>query len=503
MQKRINIKQLLSTYIKTNGYINCEFGKIQISTSDILGEGGNSIVYSGKIESSTVAVKFLTEHFSDEKIQRFKAEYINVNLVRDKLCHVVNNLHFETIKIEATEIPIIIMKEYKSSLWKYRKDDSTLTWSELIKLFHFLCDSIKSLEENSIIHRDLKPQNILIDSDDNYVLADFGIASFNAPEYPIRDLTERGERLANWEFSAPEQLRDCTPTPAMDIYALGQILYWFCFKKVNRGTKGKHIQDSFNNELAATLDEIIYKCIANEPADRYQSIEEIELIFEKGKIPPPNVYEDMHLFNDAIRSIIPESYNCPYSTSDKTCIHNMIECLNKTTFNRELCYNTGSENDTFSNIVCLDNGNYLINDREIIIDELWAFVGSQEYNDLLILKINNPDYYTINGQKAASIVIINNEVTDFADKISSGYYRFPDGHVEAVKDLQIEYRFTSKDYDLDKYFVIGVYNHCSIIAQNDSTIIELQKISPLTHDVILELRKRISKNKTAEVLAGI
>lgn len=44
--------------------------------------------------------------------------------------------------------------------------------------------------------------------------------------------------MANWEFSAPEQVSGGKITSATDIYALGQILYWFCFGEINRGTGG-------------------------------------------------------------------------------------------------------------------------------------------------------------------------------------------------------------------------------------------------------------------------
>lgn len=145
-----------------------------------------------------------------------------------------------------------------------------------MKLFNDLCLALKSLEENNIIHRDLKPENILMDQEGNYIVTDFGIAHFEDDKYPIKDLTKKGDRLANWEFSAPEQINNGHITPATDIYALGQILYWYCFGSVNRGTGGRHLQEIFQNDNVGKMDAIIYKCLSNEPMERFQSIEEIE-----------------------------------------------------------------------------------------------------------------------------------------------------------------------------------------------------------------------------------
>ena len=87
----------------------------------------------------------------------------------------------------------------------------------------------------------------------------------------------KSERLANIEFSAPEQIDNSSHvTEATDIYSLAQVLYWFIFNKVNRGTGGEYIASVFVDEDAYIYDEIIYKCINNNPEERFQSINEIE-----------------------------------------------------------------------------------------------------------------------------------------------------------------------------------------------------------------------------------
>lgn len=495
----------LSKYIKENRGIECTFGHIEIDIkNNRLGQGGNGVVFSGLLGKSEVAVKFLV-NYTRKKLDRFKAEYINVNMVREKMCNAVNYLHYETLKVGSAEVPFIVMKKYNTSLKKQRDDmGHDVTWEDLLKLFENLCKAIKSLEQNSIIHRDLKPENILVDENGNYIITDFGIAHFESERYPIKGLTKKNDRMANWEFSAPEQVSGGKITSATDIYALGQILYWFCFGEINRGTGGKHLQEIFDEEKVAVLDKIIYKSISNQAENRYQSIQEIEEEFNCVQKKNVDVYADMHLFSRAIRSIFPEAYRNPFVTDNKVYIRNLINrIINETKFNRELWYNTGLANGEFREIKYLKNGSYLLCNREIIIDEIWALIDDSCYNDILILKISNPDYYVIDGKEYSAIAIINNEIIEPLEKIASGYYRFSDGHVESVSDLTVEERYTYKEMDDDKYIVIGVQDHCSIIQENDDSIGKIQEFDELNPGIIRCLKKQISKHKTYEVQLGI
>ena len=74
------------------------------------------------------------------------------------------------------------------------------------------------------------------------------------------------------------------PTKAVDIYAIGQILYWMVFGYVHKGTHRKKITEKYAGHRMEILDNIIDKCICNDPKDRYQSIEEIYIDIEKANI---------------------------------------------------------------------------------------------------------------------------------------------------------------------------------------------------------------------------
>lgn len=115
-----NNEKALMDYIKGHSGIPCAFGDIEIDIkNNRLGQGGNGVVFSGVLGKYDVAVKFLI-NYSKKKLERFKAEYINVNIVRERLKHTVSYLNYETLNLGNEAIPFIVMKKYDVSLKKAR-----------------------------------------------------------------------------------------------------------------------------------------------------------------------------------------------------------------------------------------------------------------------------------------------------------------------------------------------------------------------------------------------
>ena len=77
---------------------------------------------------------------------------------------------------------------------------------------------------NGVVHRDIKPANILIGSNGQVKVADFGIArAMNAPTE--KNLTQVGAVMGTATYFSPEQAQGAQPDPRSDLYSLGIVLY--------------------------------------------------------------------------------------------------------------------------------------------------------------------------------------------------------------------------------------------------------------------------------------
>src|SRR5437879_1853071 len=121
----------------------------------------------------------------------------------------------------------------KQVQWNYREgmvwycDQNKLDVRTRVRLFLDALRAVAQAHANLIVHRDLKPSNILVRTDGQAKLLDFGIAKLlecdgQSAEAP---LTLEGGRALTPEYAAPEQLKGEAVTAATDVYASGVLLY--------------------------------------------------------------------------------------------------------------------------------------------------------------------------------------------------------------------------------------------------------------------------------------
>lgn len=102
-------------------------------------------------------------------------------------------------------------------------DEHRLSIKARIRLFLSVCDAVDYAHRNLIVHRDLKPSNILVDANGLPKLLDFGIAKLLSDEQG--DRTQTVMRALTPAYAAPEQFIGSQVTTAVDVYALGGLLY--------------------------------------------------------------------------------------------------------------------------------------------------------------------------------------------------------------------------------------------------------------------------------------
>ncbi len=107
------------------------------------------------------------------------------------------------------------------SLREYLSEFVSLSADESIKIVKALAKGLSLAHQNGIVHRDVKPANVFI-CHNEYKLVDFGLVSTVTDETQI---TATNAVIGSPAYMAPEQFLGAEPSPSLDIYALGELLF--------------------------------------------------------------------------------------------------------------------------------------------------------------------------------------------------------------------------------------------------------------------------------------
>src|SRR6476661_6480736 len=136
--------------------------------------------------------------------------------------------------------------------------------------------------QRGIVHRDIKPDNIMFDEFGQCLLTDFGIAKAASGQ----KLTGTGMSIGTPHYMSPEQARAQSIDGRSDIYSLGVVAYQ-CLAGVvpydgedSFSIGYKHITEPIPTPSLVTADErrifeVIKRTLMKDPADRFQSCEEL------------------------------------------------------------------------------------------------------------------------------------------------------------------------------------------------------------------------------------
>jgi eukaryotic-like serine/threonine-protein kinase len=142
--------------------------------------------------------------------------------------------------------------------------------------------ALGAAHEAGLVHRDIKPANVLLTPDGRAKLADFGLVR------RLDEPADGGAPLAGTPtFMAPELFRGTPASPRSDIYALGVLLFHALsgrlpFTADNIGQLIRLHQDQpvpdvrqFATTVPDALVEIVEKCLAKSPDNRFKSAKEL------------------------------------------------------------------------------------------------------------------------------------------------------------------------------------------------------------------------------------
>ncbi|HET6847186.1 MAG TPA: protein kinase, partial [Anaerolineales bacterium] len=145
-------------------------------------------------------------------------------------------------------------------------EDQVLGWAvELCDVLSFL----HGHQPDPIIFRDMKPSNVMIDTDGNVKLVDFGIAR-------TFQVGQRGTMIGTEGYSPPEQYRG-EATPSADLYALGATLHHTLTRRDPRLEPPFSFAERpvrrINSRVSPELEAVINTALAYNPPDRFPDAE--------------------------------------------------------------------------------------------------------------------------------------------------------------------------------------------------------------------------------------
>lgn len=248
------------------------FGAYRVD--ELLGEGGAGRVYGGVDgEGAAIAVKVLAaDRATTDKRRRFKKEI--EFLARNRHANIVSVIDHG---LAANGEIFYVMSRYHGSLRDLMR--AGIAPDAVLALFSQMLDGVEAAHLKGVIHRDLKPENILHSESTALAIADFGTARFTE-ELVATTQTVPGQRVANFQYAAPEQRTPgTTATAAADIYALGLILNELFTGVVPHGTSPKTIASVA--EKYAFLDEIVSQMLRQAPGERPGSIADVKGLVQR------------------------------------------------------------------------------------------------------------------------------------------------------------------------------------------------------------------------------
>ncbi|HEX9165050.1 MAG TPA: serine/threonine-protein kinase [Gemmatimonadales bacterium] len=176
------------------------------------------------------------------------------------------------------------------------------------------CLSLEEAHAAGIIHRDIKPHNLFVtrvgENPDFIKLLDFGIVRFRPPGGGgDQHLTQTGFLAGTPAYMAPELWRGAPADERSDVYALGVTLYYLLTgltpfdASSTREMMVAHLEwtprrpsESGASPVPDRLEEVVLRCLAKRPEDRYPSVRALHRALEVACDPAEWTVEDARAF---------------------------------------------------------------------------------------------------------------------------------------------------------------------------------------------------------------
>jgi serine/threonine protein kinase len=244
---------------------------------ELIGCGTTSRVEKARdnVIGRTVALKTFIDCFAQDQEQQFLQEARLVG----QISHPAVVQLFD-VGIDEDGTPFLVMEYIAGRTLEHYFASSTLTVQRACAWMVDLAGALAAAHRAGMIHGDVKPGNILITPEKKVKLGDFGIARL------ATQASRAGRVLGTPAYLAPEQIQNETQDQRSDQFSLGIVFYQMLtgvppFDGISLGTVCSQIVNfeparpsRLNPAVPPALDDIVARCLAKNPLDRFESCEE-------------------------------------------------------------------------------------------------------------------------------------------------------------------------------------------------------------------------------------
>ena len=252
-----------------------------------IGGGGMGEIYKYRnlLTQKICAVKFIKKSQSTKKnYEKFKKEILALTQILNER----SNKHFMQI------IDYYFSQDFKCIIYDYIEGEnlgikiSNRGFIPLVEAYSYMLQIVKAfiyMNQKGILHRDIKPQNIIVKSNGDIVICDFGLATSKKGLELIASKTIEG----TIHFMAPEVFVGAEHNEQSDIFSTGILFFQMLFghppffsNEKNENSKNMEIKhkilnealprmNKYDNFVPMAIQNILIKATAKLPHQRYHS----------------------------------------------------------------------------------------------------------------------------------------------------------------------------------------------------------------------------------------